>query len=182
MKTHTILSILAIAFLSSCGKTQLEQIDLNAMEKQAMAQKACYDSRKLDLRGVPKEAIGYAVITKQNADLMLAVLGKDPCASTSAFDVQIAEVQAKNKALSSGLSSLTDIGMWYIGGEVIKSALSGMNSYHVEGQFNELGVENHVDSGNTATSNKDSGNSFSYQDSLFDSNQSNFDQNNPIEY
>jgi len=168
--------IIIMWLMLGCGKTELQQVDLSAMTQQAKAQKACYDARKLNLTGVPKEAIGYAVMAKQNSDLILAVLGKDPCAGTNAFDVQIAEVESKNKAISSGLGSLTDIGMWYIGGEVIKSALGGMNSYNVDGQFNSLGVTNEVDSRNTAIANDASYNTAN--DSPQDSNVSNFDQVN----
>ena len=124
-KIISIMAILCVALLmGACGKTALTQVDLDAGKEQAKAIKACYDSRTLDITGVPKEAIGYVVMSNQFSTALLSVTGNDPCRQTNMFDVQIAEVESKNKALSSGLGVVGQVGMFYIGADVIKAGFS----------------------------------------------------------
>ena len=182
MRSIPIL-IIALAILASCSAKDITEFDVAISKNQTKAMLECMSKRKPDLTGVSKEHMAFVLMSWENGERMMALMGKHPCMQgTNVYDAQIAEVQSKNKALSSGLGSLTDLGMWYIGGEVIKSALSGMNSYHVEGQFNDLGVENHVDSANTATRNDNSGNTTSVNDSPSDSNINEINQANPIQY
>ena len=91
--------IFVIWLLTGCGKTALTQADVDLSARAQDAQVACYKAKKLDLSKVPETAIGYVVISKAFSDAMLAMAGKEPCQSTNAFDVQVAEIRNQDSAL-----------------------------------------------------------------------------------
>ena len=146
--------LFAVLFLSGCAKSDLTQLDLTANNDMAKATKACYEARKIDLTGVPKDAIGYIVMSKQFGDALLAVTGNDPCRSTNVFDVQIAEVQAKNKSLQVGTGNILDLGKWVVGGVVATAGFDAMGDT-ATGNAN-MNKSNYDKSGNVKTDYTDS--------------------------
>ncbi len=157
--TIVIISMVCVALIfGGCSKTQLTQNDLTANNDQAIATKACYDARKIDYTNVPKDAIGYIVMSKQFSDALLAVTGNDPCQSTNVFDVQIAEVESKNRALTGGFSVAGNLGMFYLGADVLKTAFDAAGSSYSFAATDEASINltdtsiGNTNSLNTATS------------------------------
>jgi len=157
MKKISILLILMMTLvLMGCGKTALDANDVKVMKELTISQKDCYASRKLDLTGVPDAAKGYAVISYQNTNLVLGILGKDPCRVTNAFDAQIAEVKAKNEVLKDLSGKALNASLGYIAGEVIKTGLTEAgDSFKSEGMGETYVTQEH-DSRNVPTSIDDS--------------------------
>jgi hypothetical protein len=122
MNSKIVICIVLAILFTGCAKTDLTKIDLDAMKQQQKAVTACYEARKIDLKGVPKDSIGYIIMAQQ----LVSALGNDPCKSTNAFDVQIAEVNAKNRALSSATGNVINLGQWIVGGSVAKAAFGAM--------------------------------------------------------
>ena len=145
--------VLSIFFLAGCSKTPLTAIDLSAMDKQAAAMKACHEARNVDLSGVSQQAVGYIVMARQFSDALLAVTGNAPCSTTSAFDVQIAEVEAKNKTATAATGEIASFGKFFVGAAAATSILSRTGG-DIIGTDN---AEINVNSGHTA--NADSYNS-----------------------
>jgi hypothetical protein len=84
--------------------------------------------------------------------MMAMATGKnaDPCSmGTNAFDVQIAEVRAKNHALESGVGGLFDFGKWGLGAWAVGKAVDGMGD-HIGGDVNTNNVSG---KGNTINNN-----------------------------
>lgn len=148
MWTKLGCGIFVMMLFAGCSITPLAQLDLDAMSQQQATVKACHDARKIDLTGVPKDAVGYVVMAKQFGDALLAVTGNDPCKMTNAFDVQIAEVKAKNETFSKGLGVASTLGMMMVGADVLNTAFGVAG-----GSFtatDSASINTSFDSGNTA--------------------------------
>ena len=150
--------IFVLIMFSGCSKTALTQLDIDAMDNQAKAVKACHDARKIDLAGVPKEAVGYVLMSKQFGDALLAVTGNDPCKVTNAFDVQISEVESKNKALTNASGNVLNLGQWIVGGSVAKAAFSAMGDTVTASDSASASMSStaNIESYNTATETRES--------------------------
>jgi len=150
-------------------------MDLDGNKEQAKAVKACYESKKLDLTGVPDEAIGYIVMSNQFSNTILAVTGYDPCKSTNMFDVQIAEVKAKNDVAGrtvSGVVDLASIGLGIWGTVQVVESISDGAGIKVNGDGNATTFgkdQADVVGGSPYVDKSGSGNSKSNVDSTFTS-------------
>lgn len=153
----TVLSVLIIAVvLAGCSKTPLTTNDLSANDKVADAVSACHEARKVDLTGVPEAAIGYVVMSKQFGDALLAVAGIDPCKVTNAFDAQIAEVESKNKTVSNVSGSVGNLGMVFIGADVLKTAFGAAGNTYTSSDNSRLSATNESNSRNSWTATSES--------------------------
>jgi len=165
------LVILALCIaLTGCSARKVTEIDLEAHRSTEIAKEACYKSRALDLIGIPLEAIGYVVMSKNFSDTLLAISGNDPCSTTNLFDAQIAEVKAKNATVTSSLSSITDLTKWGLGfwasTEWVSSiasaggiVFSGDGNQINQDSFNTAGNENSITTGDVNLDNSSEDNS-----------------------
>lgn len=182
-KVLSCILIVSMVLMVGCSKTQLTQTDLTMSEKQAEATKACHEARKIDFTGVDKEAVPYILMSRQFSDALLAVTGNEPCKTTNAFDVQIAEVNAKNGALEKGLGVAGNVGMFFIGADVLKTGFEAAGDTFSASDQGSVGVSQtntntaNSESFNTATSTDDSHNTVDTTSNA-DSNNS---TNNPVE-
>lgn len=159
-----------VLVLVGCGKTPLTQMDLDAGKDQAKAVKECYEGRKIDFTKVPKDVIGYVMMSKQFTDTLLAVTGNEPCKSTNMFDVQIAEVESKNNALGKSIG---------VGGDVIKMGLGIYGAVEIVGSVaDSSGIKVNGDGNNISTATDEAhigGSSFSTDKSGTGNSESNIE-------
>jgi len=113
----------------SCSPTPLTQTQYDLQVRQESARASCYqrlearDSRLTTmLTAVPKDQVALVFVLTQmqenNKQLMAIATGNsaDPCSmGTNAFDVQIAEVTAKNHAVEVVSGNLIDLGKFGLG-------------------------------------------------------------------
>lgn len=146
-----LMCVVAIA-LVGCGATPLTQNQVDLQEAKYTAQGKCYERLKLQdaqlttlLSRVPNEQMALVVVLQgmqeNNKALMAIATGNDynPCADgASAFDVQIAEITEKNKALASGIKDGTGLGKWIVGGWTISNVVDKVGQTTVTGDNNEI--------------------------------------------
>jgi hypothetical protein len=125
--------MLAGISLAGCSATPLTQEQVDLQSKSIDAQVACYERLQAQdgriatmLARVPEDQIALVMVLQSmqenNKALMAIATGNEynPCSTgTTAFDVQIAEVQSKNAAASSITSSAFGLGKWIVGGYTI---------------------------------------------------------------
>ena len=129
-----IVVFFVVIGLSGCGKTELSQVDVDLSARAQDAQAACLEANKLDLARVPAEAIGYVVMGRAFSDAMLAMAGKQPCQTTTAFDVQIAEIRHGDTVLDyvkaiTPIAAMTLPYLFYKQGEESQSMSAGRDIY-----------------------------------------------------
>lgn len=151
--------------LAACGATPLTDGQKELQQAQYDAQQKCYERlsgqdlilKELILR-VPQDQVALVLVLQtmqeNNKALMSMATGRgyNPCdMGKNAFDVQIAEVIEKNGSLKSGISSVTGLGKWIVGGLTINSALDKIGEKTVNsitGDGNEI---NKQSKNNTST-------------------------------
>ncbi len=153
------LGLIPLLLLAGCGAHEVTSLELDAHIISENARGKCYEARRLDLRGVPKEAVGYAVMGKNFSDAMLAMAGKDPCRGDNLFSYLSREVESKNKALSSTTSNMVDLGKWAVGAYAVDSILDTAGGTYTSSGQSSTYVTNESASRNTATSTAESHNS-----------------------
>ena len=164
--------------LCSCSVSPLTQGQIDIQKSAETAKVACYNSQaekentiSTNMAFVPQEQIALVLVMTQmqesNKQMMAIATGNtyDPCATgTTAFDVQIAEVESKNKALSTTSTGLFGLGKWVVGAwagtEIIDSiatagaiTIAGDGNSLNQNSFNTVGDENSLV--NTSTVNID---------------------------
>ena len=142
---NKFFNVLAIAMIVTvivgCSKSPLTQMDLDAGKEQAKAVEECFKARKIDYSKVPKNSVGYVVMSKQFSDTILAVTGNEPCKSTNMFDVQIAEVQSKNRVVEKAVGVGGDVltmGIGVAGAVKIVDSISDSTGIKVTGDGNNV--------------------------------------------
>ena len=160
-----ILVLLMGVFLAvgmiGCSATPMTQVQADLSAKQFDAQVACYERLKEQdaqisrvISVVPEDQVALVLVLQQvqenNKALMSIATGNEynPCSTgANAFDVQIAEVTEKNKALSSGVSSGAGAFKWLVGGLTISSVADKIGGTAISAGGN---VETNANSKNSA--------------------------------
>jgi hypothetical protein len=151
------------AILAGCSATPLTHEQVVLQQQQEISRSSCYDrlkTRDIELTKaiaqVPKDQIALVLVLTQmqesNRQMLAMATGKnaDPCAvGTNAFDVQIAEVRAKNHALESVTGNVFEFGKWGLGAWAVGKAVDGMGD-HIGGDYNNNTVSG---KGNTINNN-----------------------------
>lgn len=166
---NLIGAVLIIAFMAGCAATPItpsqERIQI-AMEQ---AEVACYEQQTDHdiaimeaMSNVPKDQVAFVVMMMQmseaNKEAMAMATGKsyNPCnSSTSAFDVQVAELKYKNDYASNATGSLLNLGKWAVGGwavsELMNKASGDAYNYIASGQGKNVIASQNTGSYNTAS-------------------------------
>jgi len=169
--------------LIGCSAHEPTNMEIQANRDVTVAQSECYRMRTAEvqrfvaqLSQVPPEQRMVVVMLHNQGEMTKEIVAAatghhiDPCKSTNIFDAQIAEVKAKNKALSDTTGKLTNLGAWVVGGLTISSVMDKagsdiVNSYNSgsevnqnsknSGSFNEVGGDAAIDSTQSGTTDID---------------------------
>lgn len=128
--TIYVVYVIILSFLVyGCSATPLTSNQINLQKSAYDSKTACYDMLKSRenvintyISQVPKDQIALVLVLTQmqenNKQLMAIATGNsaDPCdIGTTAFDVQIAEVEAKNKVVGNIGGNITNLGKFIAG-------------------------------------------------------------------
>jgi hypothetical protein len=156
-----LTSVLAISgIISGCSVTPLDQSSVNLQTQAYNAKISCYDRlRERDIQinsllaTIPKDQVALVFVLNQmqenNKQLMAIATGHsaDPCSiGTTAFDVQIAEVKAKNHAVEVVGGDVTSLGKWITGtvavsnvsSDLSKGGASSVSTTEISGDNNNI--------------------------------------------
>jgi hypothetical protein len=156
MKKWTNMLLLSIILLiGGCSAHQPTTTEITANKDVTMAQTECYRMRTAEaqrfvaqLTQIPPESRMIVVMLHNQGEMTKEIVSAatghniDPCKSTNIFDAQIAEVVAKNKAVSDTTGKLTHLGTWIVGGMTVSSVADKIggeivNSYNSGSEINQ---------------------------------------------
>jgi hypothetical protein len=172
-----------LSTLVGCSAHQPSTTEITANKDVTVAQTECYRMRSAEARRfvyqlsqIPPESRMIVVMLhnqgEMTKEIVAAATGNnvDPCQATNIFDAQIAEVKAKNKALSDTTGKLTSLGTWVVGGLTVSSLADKIggevvNSYNTgseinqdsknAGSYNTVSGDAAIEGTNTSTSSVD---------------------------
>ena len=160
MRTNLLILLILLA-ITACAPHQPTLNEYQIAQAQAAAQEACYDAQEraaraesLDIASLPPEERAsvtlISLLQRNTVALVAAATGHsaDPCQATNYFDEQIAEVKAKNQALSAAWHDAVGIAPWGFGYATLKSAFSAAGDTHSTSTSADEGSTINYDSGN----------------------------------
>lgn len=120
-----LIGCIAVAGMSGCGKTPITDNDMAVQDKVTATENKCWDAQKPVYDGLSAETVALLEMSRNNNTAILAIVGKSPCRKVGVFEVQIAEVESKNKVLGKGVGVAGDVLMMGIG---VKGAVDMVDS------------------------------------------------------
>jgi hypothetical protein len=163
-KKFVFVGVASVVCLSGCGGIDLTNDHLTLSTKLADVQESCYDSLKPDYTGIPKDIVALLEMSRQSNRTLLTAIGREPCKQMNFYEATVKVAESQNQAVTSGLESAGNLGMAFLGADVMKTALQEAGDSYKASEWARIDADKdsgnifYDDSGNVQY--KDSGNMF----------------------